>query len=774
MIPQNIRIYLSLIIFLLPTYGNEYLNTDLSFEDRLESLMSMMTVEEKVGQMCQYVGLDYLGAVTKEMSQEDILNSDSVARYEGFKIKDIAEMVVDGKIGSFLHVLNADESNKLQSLALESRLKIPLLIGIDAIHGNGMVYGTTIYPSPISIAATFTDEYAFRVARETALEMRATGSQWAFTPNVDIARDPRWGRVGETFGEDPYLVSNLGAATIRGFQMGDYTGPDRVIACAKHLIAGSDPVNGLNFSPMDISQRSLRELYLKPYKSAVNEGVYSIMSAHNEINGVPCVMNRMLMEDIVRGEYGFDGFYVSDWMDIERLEKLHFVADNLKEACYLAVDGGTDMHMHGPHFLEMILELHHEGRITEERINQACSKILMAKFKLGLFENPFVDLNAIDDIVFSEAHQKTALEIARKSIVLLKNDQVLPLKDTKPQKILVTGPNANNETILGDWALAQPDDQVVTIFEGLRSLGREMGHTVDFYDSNEDIRNISKMDITRTLSQAKDYDIIFVVVGDNSIRSLGEERKVSGENVARTEINLAGNQLDLVKGLHELAKKIIVIYVNGKPISEPWVDENMPAIIEAWEPGSFGGQAVAEVIFGLVNPSGKLPITFPRSSGHLQMVYNHKPSYHFKKYAFNEVSPLYPFGHGLSYSKFEYSNLKLTQKESDTGPFITLTVEIENKSDYDGEEVVQVYFRDTVSQVTRPVKELVDYTRVLVKAQETELVSFDVPLEKLAYLNAEMELVVEPGTFNFMVGGSSEDDDLLTETIEVEKGLKLD
>lgn len=763
---------LSLLIAIMPLLVSAdetfpYLNAALEPEIRVQDLMERMTIKEKVGQMCQFVGFNYLAKSNKGMTAEEILNSDSIAVYKGYVTSDIAEMLIAGEIGSFLHVLDPKEANQIQELASRSRLQIPILMGIDAIHGNGMVYGCTVYPSPITMAASFSEAFAYQVGRQTALEMRATGSHWAFTPNVDVLRDPRWGRVGETFGEDTKLVGDFGVNMIKGFQLEDFSGLDTVIACAKHLIAGSEPVNGLNFSPMDISERNLREIYLKPYKRAVDAGVYSMMSAHHEINGVPCVMNDYLMNTIVRDEYGFKGFFVSDWLDIERLEDLHRVAKNLEEASALAVNAGTDMHMHGPDFLESVLKANEAGVVPIERIEDACRKILLAKFKLGLFENRYIDLAKVEDNIFTEVHQQTALEMARKSIVLLKNDGLLPFKAEK-QKILVTGPNAHNNTILGDWALAQPEENVTTIYEGIQALGESYGHQVDFHDSNEDIRSISDLDIKRAVKKAKKYDSIFLVIGDNSMRHLGEGNKVAGENVARAALDLAGNQLKLAQALYALGKPMVVVLVNGKPISEPWLYESVPAVIEAWEPGSFGGQAVAEIIFGEVNPSGKMPLTVARSVGHLQMIYNHKPSYHRKKYAFESVDPLYVFGHGLSYSNFTYSDLKIVQEGKTKDAVIQLSVNLSNASEVDGEEVVQVYFRDEYSAITRPVKELVAYQRVFVEAGESVSVEFSIPLEALAYFNAEMKTVVETGDFTFMVGGSSSDDTLVKATHFVE------
>ena len=764
---MNFKYFLSsvLCLFLLTACNNKsesiYLDSNYSDQERVEDLLTRMTLEEKVAQMCQYVGLNYLSSENESSLTEEILNSDSKASYKGFLKKDIAQMVVDGKIGSFLHVLEPQESNILQALALKSRLKIPLIIGIDAIHGNGMVKGTTVYPSPITISSSFTDTLAYQVGIQTAKEIRAAGSHWAFTPNIDVLRDPRWGRVGETFGEDPLLVSNMGSSMIKGLQE-----TNKVIACAKHFIAGSEPVNGLNASPMDISDRNMREIYLKPFKKAVESGVYSVMAAHNELNGIPCHMNKYLMTDILREELQFKGFIVSDWMDIERIHTLHKIAENNKDASFLSVDAGMDMHMHGPYFLEHVVELVKENKISEKRIDESVRKILLAKIKLGLFENPFIDLEEVDNKIFTKEHKNTSLEIARKSIVLLKNsNRTLPINFEKKNRILVTGPNANNHSILGDWTKPQPEENVVTIFEGIEKIGSQKGFEVDFFDSNSDILNISENDILSTVDIAKDYDYVFVVVGDNSLRHLNK-KKTAGENMARSKINLAGNQLKLVKSLEKLTNKLVVVYVNGKPIAEPWIEDNIDAIIEAWEPGSFGGQAVGEIIFGDVNPSGKLPLTFPRSVGQLQMVYNHKPSQYFHKYAQEKITPLYSFGHGLSYSEFVYSNL-VVKKSTIKDSIINISFSLTNESEFEGEEVVQLYFRDSYSSVTRPVKELLDYKRISMKPNESKQIYFNIPIKKLAFYDINMKNCVEKGNFEFMVGGSSKESGLVKDSFDL-------
>ncbi len=768
-------IILSAIIMLFISFKTNndnpiYLDSFHSIEARVTDLMSRMTLEDKVYQMNQFVGLEHM---KKGNPDDDKENNDAQGFYKTLSVNDVSKMCEEGKIGSFLHVLTAEEANYLQELALKSPLKIPVLIGIDAIHGNALVSGTTVYPSPIGLASTWNDDFLYSVGKQTAKEMRASGSHWAFTPNIDILRDPRWGRVGETFGEDPFMVGNMGASMIRGFQQDDFTGTEKVIACAKHMIGGGESINGLNAAPADISVRTLREVHLPPYKKAIDAGVYSIMAAHNEINGVPSHMSKWLMTDVLRNEWHFQGFYVSDWLDIERLNTLHHTAKDMKEASFLSVDAGMDMHMHGPKFTDAIIASVKEGKLSINRVNDACRKILTAKFKLGLFENRFVNLEKKKELLFTEEHKATALESARKGIVLLKNNGILPLqKTTSKKKIFVTGPNANNQSILGDWHAVQPDENVTTVYEGIKTLGETKGYAVNFFNSGENIRNIKSSKIKEASEKAKNADYAIVVVGDNSMRYKWKN-KTAGENMARASLNLFGKQLDLVKAIKETGTPVIIVLVNGKPISEPWLQNNIPAILESWEPGNLGGQAVAEVLFGEVNPSGKLPLTVARSVGQLRMIYNHKPSAYFHKYADEKKTPLYPFGFGLSYTKYTYgepvlSNASLSGKEK-----ITVSVEVSNTGEFDGEEIAQLYIRDNVSSATRPVKELKGYQRVVLKAGETKKVEFTLDAESLAFYDINMDYCVEPGNFTIMTGSSSAKKDLKITTLTVNNKIEL-
>ena len=756
-----------------------YLDSNADVEDRLSDLMARMTLEEKVGQMCQYVGLEYLKKQKRnKRSSGDAskLNKDAFAMYS-LSESEIIQEIIDGKIGSFLHVLDPEEVNYLQGFTLQSSLKIPLIIGIDAIHGNAMVRGTTVYPSPISIAATFTNDFAYDVAKQSAREMRATGSQWTFMPNVDVARDPRWGRVGETFGEDPFMVGEMGKAMIMGFQGEDFSKPNNVIACAKHMIAGAEPLNGLNISPMDVSERSLYEIHLPPYKKAIDAGVYSIMAAHNELNGIPSHMHKGLMTDLLRNEWGFDGFYVSDWYDIKRIWSYHKVARNYKEASLFSVEAGMDMNMHGPEFYDFIVALVKENKLSIDRVNEACSKILYAKFQLGLFENRLVDTSKVEENIFIKSHLDKAEEIADNSITLLKNNNSLPINNSNAKRILVTGPNAHNHTTLGDWHFEQPEENVVTIFEGIQQVGENYNHKVDYFDSGIKIRNIQDSKIKATAEMSTNYDHVFVVVGDNSLRYTWEGgksfQKTAGENKARSFLGLPGKQLDLVKSIYEKNKNLTVVYVSGKPISEPWIEDNIKSIIHAWEPGSMGGKSLGKIVFGETNPSGKMPMTTARSVGQLTMVYNHKPTNYIHKYAFEKTKPLYRFGFGLSYTSFSISEPTLSISKWDGTGKVNVEVDVKNTGKREGMETVQLYIRDLFSSVTRPVLELKGYKKINVAPGETKRVSFSLALDDFAFYDREMRYKAEEGDFSILVGNAANLSELKKTTLKLTKNIYI-
>ena len=753
---------LAVVATLIASCGKvDYKDPNAPIEKRVESLLSQMTLEEKVGQMNQFCGVQHVEQRDKK-AQAD--NQDAQGYYPGINADTLRKWTKQGLIGSYLHVLTPEEANELQALAMQSRLGIPLILGIDAIHGNCLAPDNTAYPTSLTLACSFDPEMVHKIARQTALEMRAMNMHWTFNPNIDVARDARWGRCGETFGEDTYLVSQMGLALTTGLQ-GDMQGGDDVLACIKHCIADSQPINGANHAPSDISERTLHEIFLPPYEVNIRQGnAGSLMMAHNEINGVPCHKSKWLMEEKMRKEYGFTGFVVSDWMDIERIHTLHKAATSRKEAYYQSIMAGMDMHMHGIHWNEEVAELVREGRIPMSRIDESVRRILTAKFRLGLFENPYCNIEEGKKVRMCQEHRETALQAARNSIVLLKNDGILPLDVKKYKRVLVTGINADDENIMGDWSAPQKPENVTTILEGLRQVAPNTDFV--FVDQGTSPKSMKQENVDKAASMARTADLNIVVAGETSLRAR-RKMKTCGENQDRAEIHLFGLQQELVKKVAASGKPTILVIVAGRPQAVVWENDNLPAIVCAWEPGMVGGQAVAEILYGKVNPTGKLAITIPRTAGQVQMYYNHKPSHY--RYQLQDIpnEPLFPFGHGLSYTTYEYSDLKLSKSEISDKENIDVTVTIKNTGARDGVEIAQLYIRDCYSDVTRPVKELKGFERVALKAGESKEVTFTLTPAHLQYYNLDMERVVEPGTFKVMVGPSSRTKDLLTAEFEV-------
>jgi beta-glucosidase len=660
-------------------------------------------------------------------------------------------------------VITLKEANHLQQLAMKSRLAIPIIFGIDAIHGNANCPDNTVYPTNLGLACSFDTAMAHTIARQTAAEMRAMNMHWTFNPNVEVARDPRWGRCGETFGEDPYLVSLMGAATVKGYQ-GNLNSRNDVLACIKHFVAGSEPMNGTNGSPADLSERTLREVFFPPFKAGVDAGAMSLMTAHNELNGIPCHTNEWLMKDVLRGEWKFPGFIVSDWMDIEHTYDLHATSTSLKDAFYQSIMAGMDMHMHGIYWNKYVCELVREGKIPESRIDESVRRILNVKFRLGLFENPFADEKTTMKVRLCPEHRATALEAAHNSIVLLKNDGILPLTAGKYKHIMVTGINADDENIMGDWSAQQKPENVVTVLEGLRAAAPDA--TINFVDQGWDPRNMDPAKVSAAVDAAKNADLNIVVAGEYMMRFRWTER-TGGEDTDRSDIDLVGLQEELIEKVAASGKPTILILINGRPLGVQWAADHLPAVIEAWEPGMTGGTALADIIYGKVNPSAKLAITIPRSVGQTQMTYNHKPSMYFHPYVVKPSTPLYPFGFGLSYTTYKYSNLHLSSSEIASDGTIDVSVDITNTGSRDGVEIAQMYIRDCFSCVSRPVKELKGFSRVSLKSGETKTVHFSITPDKLRFLDRKMQPIVEPGEFKVMVGASSDDKDLLTASFNV-------
>ena len=734
-------------------------------EARVEDLIGRMTLEEKVGQMNQLVGIEHFKQNSATMTAEELATNTANAFYPGVTVADMEDWTRRGLVSSFLHVLTLEEANYLQKLNMQSRLQIPLLIGIDAIHGNAKCENNTVYPTNIGLASSFDVELAYRIARQTAKEMRAMNMQWTFNPNVEVARDARWGRCGETFGEDPYLVTLMGEATTRGYQ-GNLDSENDVLACVKHFVGGSYSINGTNGAPCDVSLRTLREVFFPPFEVSVRAGGASVMMSHNELNGIPCHTNKWLMNDILRGEWGFKGFVVSDWMDIEHCVDQHFTAENNKEAFLQSINAGMDMHMHGPEWQTAVVELVREGKISEERINESVRRILAVKFRLGLFEHPYVDVQTRDKVINNPEHKATALEAARKSIVLLKNDNaLLPLGKGRFKNILVTGINADDQNIMGDWSEPQPAEKVWTVLRGLKETAPDT--EFHFVDQGWDPRNMSQAKVDEAVAAAADCDLNIVCCGEYMMRFRWAER-TSGEDTDRDNIALVGLQDQLIRRLNETGKPTIVIMISGRPLSLEYAAEHVPAIINAWEPGQYGGKAIAEILFGDVNPSGKLAMTMPRSAGQISTWYNHKASAYFHPVVCGSSTPLWHFGYGLSYTSFKYDGLELDKSSIAKDGSVKATVNVTNTGTRDGEEVCQLYINDKVSSVARPVKELKDFRRVALKAGETKKVEFLITPDKLSFYDEGMNRVVEAGAFEVMVGGSSRNEDLLKAEFKVE------
>jgi beta-glucosidase len=590
-------------------------------------------------------------------------------------------------------------------------------------------------------------------ARYQALESSSAGIHWTFAPMVDIARDPRWGRIVEGSGEDSYLGSVMSSARVRGFQ-GDLSN-DNIISCAKHFAAYGGAEGGRDYNTVDISERTLRDVYLPPFKSALDAGAETIMASFNEISGIPSSGNKFLLTDILRNEWGFKGFVVSDWNSIGEMIN-HNYSKDLKDAAMISINSGMDMDMESRAFLNHLKELVDENKVSEETIDESVRRILRIKFMLGLFDDPFkyCSKEREQKIVMNDDIQKAALDVAKRSIVLLKNDgSLLPLKkDFK--KIAVIGPLAESkEEPLGAWAgFGNPDD-VVTVVEGLRKY--VSGKTEILYSKGCDIEGGSTDGFDDAIKTANESEVV--------ILCLGESKDMSGEARNRSSLELPGVQQRLAEEIYKTGKPVVVILMNGRPLSVEWIDQNIPAIVEAWFLGIKSGDAIAEVLFGDYNPSGKLPVTFPRSVGQIPIYYNHKNTgrpgnennHYTSKYLDLPLSPLYPFGYGLSYTRFKISDLKLSSAEISANNNLIIKVKVENTGNYDGEEVVQLYIQDLVASVTRPVKELKGFKKIFLKKGEVKEISFIITEEDLRFTGPDNKPISEPGYFKVFVGNDS-------------------
>lgn len=707
-----------------------------TIDQKVDSVLKLMTLDEKIGQMNQYSGMwEHTGPITPQ--------------------GDILDQVKAGKLGSMLNVNGVAHTKELQQLAMRSRLKIPLLFGQDVIHG----YRTT-FPIPLAEAASWDLDAIELSARIAATEASASGIHWTFAPMVDIARDPRWGRMMEGAGEDPYLGSLIAKARVKGFQGKGLGNVDAVMACAKHFAAYGAAIGGRDYNSVDMSEHLLWEVYLPPFKAAVDAGAATFMNSFNDINGIPATANSYIQKDILKGKWDFKGFIVSDWGSIGEMIQHGYVKDNY-EAAWKAVLAGNDMDMESRSYINNLSRLVKEGKVSMKVVDEAVKRILRKKFELGLFDDPYRFSNAEREQkeMNNPQHAKIARDMAKKSIVLLKNENhLLPLsKNTKT--IAFIGPMVKRvKENLGFWSIEFPDSNyIVSQWQGLQNkLGN---NTKLLYAKGCEIEDTSRAAFAEAINTAMQADVV--------IMSVGERRDMSGEAKSRSNIHLPGVQEELIKAIYATGKPVVVLINAGRPLIFNWTSEHVPAILYTWWLGSEAGNAIADVLFGDYNPSAKLPISFPRAEGQIPIYYSHyntgrpamNDSDRFYRSAYIDLSlyPQYEFGYGLSYTSFDYSNLKLTSTKMKVGENITVNCTITNTGKYAGEEIVQLYLRDKVGSVVRPVKELKDFQKIMLQPGERKTIQFVIDKEKLSFYDQKLNWITEPGDFDLMIGASSSD-----------------
>ena len=751
--PAYLLILMALCASVLISFSQKKTSgSDQKMNGFIDDLMGKMTLEEKLGQLNLPASGDI---ITGAGSNNNIVD----------KIK-------AGQVGGLFNIKSAEKIRAVQQIAVEqSRLKIPLLFGMDVIHGY-----QTLFPIPLGMSCSWDMKLMEKSARLAAQEASADGICWTFSPMVDISRDPRWGRVSESSGEDPYLGSEIAKAMVKGYQGDDLSKNNTILACVKHFALYGAPEAGRDYNTVDMSRIRMYNEYLPPYQAAIDAGVGTVMASFNEIDGIPATGNKWLLTDLLRKEWGFNGFVVTDYTGIT--EMIDHGMGDLKQVSALALNAGVDMDMVSDGLLTTLGASLKEGKITQQQIDQACRRILEAKYKLGLFDDPYryCDVNRSKTEVFTPENRKVAREIAAQTFILLKNDgQILPLQQNKT--IALVGPLADNrENMPGTWSVAGDFPKSVSLLDGLKNaLGNEakilyaMGTNV-VSDPELDARisifgKPTKWDnrpqkemIAEAVAAARKADVV--------IAAVGESAEMSGEASSRSDISLPENQKELLEALLATGKPVVMVLFTGRPLAISWEKENVPAILNVWFAGSEAGDAIADTLFGKVNPSGKLTMTFPQNVGQVPIFYNHKNTGRplaegkwFSKFRSNylDVSndPLYPFGYGLSYTSFYYKNLKLSSPALQANGELKVSVEVTNSGNYDGAEVVQLYLRDLVGTVTRPVKELKGFQKVFLKKGETRTVEFTLTEKDLRFYNSDLKLVNEPGDFKVFVGTSS-------------------
>lgn len=718
-----------------------YRDPSLSVEERVADLLGRMTLAEKVGQLIMWNGqLDDLSFIQTRHA------------------------------GSILHLWGEKLAHAMH-LAATSRLGIPLLVGEDAIHGHSFWQGATIFPTQLALACSWNPALLEQVARVTAAEVIPTGIHWTFSPVLCLARDLRWGRTGETFGEDPYLIGELAAALIRGYQGQGLGDPTAILATAKHYAGYSETQGGRDASEADLSQRKLRSYFLPPFERAVRAGAMTFMTGYQSIEGVPSTCNRWLLTEVLKEEWGFEGVVVTDWNNVGRLVIEQRVCANYTEAAMVAVRAGNDIIMITPEFFEGALEAVRTGRLTEAEIDAPCARLLALKFRLGLFENPRApDLARAAVEISRPEHRAANLEAARQSLVLLQNNGLLPLDPQQVKSIAVIGPNADDDlSQLGDWSLGSPQhppeagkhprEKTTTVLDGIRGLapaGLAVRYARGCSISDDDLSGIPA-----AVAAAQDSDVVVAVVGD-ALDFIGETKSTA-------TLELQGGQIALLEALERTGKPLVVVLVNSKPLVLPPAVRRAAAVIEQFNPGMAGGQALAEALFGLLNPSGKLTISFPVHVGQQPVFYSQVRGQHGDRYADLTQEPLFPFGHGLSYTQYAYSNLRLASPVLAPGETAQVSVDVENIGPRAGVEIVQVYVSDVVTSATWVDKALRGYARVALAPGEKQTVQVALPWQAFQIVNAAGVPVVEPGEFEILVGPSSRGRDLLRAKL-IERG----
>lgn len=735
---KHLTIVLTCLIILGVQYScKQEKNTasDQKMEVFVDDLIKKMTLEEKIGQISLFTS-DW--STTGPSIQNDYI-----------------DLIKQGKAGSVFNAYTVDFVRELQRVAVEeTRLHIPLIFGFDVIHGH-----RTIFPIPLGQSSTWDTSMIEKAERIAAIESTAEGLNWVFAPMVDVSRDPRWGRVMEGSGEDTWLGSLIAAARVKGFQGKSLSDNNTVIACVKHFAAYGAPQAGRDYHTVDMSERSLFEWYLPVYKAAVDAGAGSVMTSFNEIAGVPSTSNKWLLTDLLRDKWKFNGFVVTDYGSINELIP-HGVAADQAQAAELSINAGVDMDMQGSAFLNVIDSLVKLKRVSEETVNTAVRRILIAKYKLGLFDDPYkyCDKTREAKEIMTPEFREFAREVAAKSCVLLKNEnKTLPVAaDVK--RIALIGPLADSkEDMLGFWSGAGQAEKCVTLLEGLKNKTKGSVNILTVKGCNINDENLDE--ISKAVSAARNSDFV--------ILALGESRMMTGEAACRTEISLPGMQMKLAEAVIKTGKPVAVVLFNGRPLAIPGLDKIAPAILETWFGGTEAGNGITDILFGDYNPSGKLTMTFPLNVGQVPLFYNSKntgrpinPDNPYEKYKSNYLdspnTPLYPFGYGLSYTSFSYSDIKLNKESFAINDMIIASVDITNTGDRDGEEIVQLYVRDLVGDVTRPVKELKGFKKVNIKKGETITVAFTISTQCLAYYHQNMSFSVDPGDFILFIGTNSE------------------